>query len=115
MSNTIEITEMAPVATAIGTGRPAPASCLIGGGSALSLVSGLRGTGVVTGLAGRDGGSTRPTWAPVASETRIFGYAFAASGAEHLALLANGTEAVAQQQHSKKRAFRGLEPWRDPA
>jgi hypothetical protein len=116
VTNKIDITVATSVAASIEAGRMATASCLLGAGSSLSVGSiALRGTGVFTGTDGFGGGSERPTWAPVARQARIFGYAPAANGAEHRALLANGNEAAAPKQLSKMRAFRGLEPWRDPA
>jgi hypothetical protein len=49
----------------------------------------------------------RPAKAPAAAQ--LVGYAFAANG------VGLTERIVTTQQHQTKRAFRGLEPWRDPA
>jgi hypothetical protein len=112
----IETTAVTSVASVADAGRTVTASCLLGAGSSLSHASVLRGTGSFAGTGVVGGVAKRPTWAPVAPVAHIPGYAFAAAnGAEDKALLANGNEAAVDQQLSMKRAFRGLEPWRDPA
>ncbi len=114
MTTTTEITAVAPVVTTIGSGHTAIASCLFGAGSP-SFAFALRGTGVFTDKRDLGGVSERPTGAPVAQAAQIFGYAAAADGAGHRELLAGEAKAAANQQLSKMWAFRGLEPWRDPA
>ncbi|MCQ4080254.1 hypothetical protein NGB36_06495 [Streptomyces sp. RB6PN25] len=52
----------------------------------------------------------RPTKAPAAAAAaQASAYAFAANGA------GTSEPTVTTQQHQMMRAFRGLEPWRDPA
>jgi hypothetical protein len=51
----------------------------------------------------------RPAKAPAAAAAQAVGYAIAANGARL------GEPTLTTQQYQTMRAFRGLEPWRDPA
>ncbi len=106
------------------TGRPAIASCLSGVRSLLPA-SGMPSALLGDGAFGRI--SERPTQAPAAEAAQATRYALAANGAglrqqwvdggftaKEADVTGNATT-VATQHHSTKRAFRGLEPWRDPA
>lgn len=94
------------------TDRSIAASCLLGTstlGTGLSGSSAVRSASVMSlagfGVRERD---LRPTQAPEAvAEAQAAPYAFAAAGAGH--------PKQTQQQHHTMWAFRGLEPWRDPA
>ncbi len=116
MASIIEITKLTSVATTTEAGRPAIASCLLGTGVSLSLTSTLRVTGVFGAARVSGVVSERPTQAPVAEAAQAFGYASAANGAglQNQDPGANG-DTTALTQHHKMWAFRGLEPWRDPA
>jgi hypothetical protein len=85
------------------TDRPVIASCLLG-----SRLCGTGVSGVVPG-GERLGGNGRPTQAPaVAAKAQAHAYASACA--------ANGAgEGRQKKQHLTMWAFRGLEPWRDPA
>nr|WP_202447579.1 hypothetical protein [Streptomyces sp. SID5468] len=104
------------------TGRPAIASCLPGAPalrSALVSAAALRGTGVAGGRI------ERAFQAPMAEAAQAPRYALAANGADSRQQWAQGgftangngtgSTTVATHHDSKMRAFRGLEPWRDPA
>jgi hypothetical protein len=86
------------------TDRPVVASCLLG-----SRLCGTGVSGVVPGSRERLGGNGRPTQAPaVAAQAQAQAYAFASA--------ANGAgEGRQKKQHLTMWAFRGLQPWRDPA
>ncbi len=106
-------TEFAPSALVTGGGRVSVSSSPFGAGSPV-LGSGLRGTGLFTESGVPGGFDRRPTEVPVAQRAWIFGYAPVAGGAAHRTCAANAAAAAAKEQNSKMRAFRGLEPWRDP-
>ncbi|MFD9791816.1 hypothetical protein ACFWXK_12780 [Streptomyces sp. NPDC059070] len=99
------------------TDRSVVATCPLGSsaqGTGLSTgVSGLRGLSVVIPVSLANlpvrNGNERPTQAPAAvvAEGQAMAYAFAAAGA--------GAEKQTTTQHHKMWAFRGLEPWSDPA
>jgi hypothetical protein len=86
------------------TDRPVIASCLLG-----SRLCGTGVSGVVPGSRERLGGNGRPTQAPaVAAAAQAHAYASTCA--------ANGAgEGRQKKQHLTMWAFRGLEPWRDPA
>ncbi len=86
------------------TDRPVIVSCLLG-----SRPCGTGVSGVVPGGSERLGGNGRPTQAPaVAAKAQAYAYASACA--------ANGAgEGRQKKQHLTMWAFRGLEPWRDPA
>lgn len=115
MSSINEITAVTLIAGTTGSGRKAVASCLLGSGFPTSLAAFAQ-------VSGRFGGARvsrvvfdRPTWASAAEAAQTSGYAFAADGAGHRIRPANADTTVKLQQHRKMWAFRGLEPWRDPA
>ncbi|MFC0846274.1 hypothetical protein ACFH04_21540 [Streptomyces noboritoensis] len=105
------------ISTAKLTDRSVVATCPLG--------SSLQGTGLSTGVSGLLGlsvvipsslaslpvrnGNERPTQAPEAAVVKgqAQAYAFAAAGA--------GAEKQQTTQHHTMWAFRGLEPWSDPA
>lgn len=111
----IQTTKLTSVVSSIETGRPATTPCLLGGGSPLSLGSTLRATGVFAGSGVSGVVSERPTQAPTADAAWHFEYVPAAIGAGLRIDRANGESAALNQHDRKMRAFRGLEPWRDPA
>jgi hypothetical protein len=86
------------------TDRPVIASCLLG-----SRIGGTGVSRVVPGGIERLGGNGRPTQAPaVAAAAQAHAYASTCA--------ANGAgEGRQKKQHLTMWAFRGLEPWRDPA
>ena len=126
MTTIIKNTEAAAILPVIG--RPTAASCLLGSGSPLAPSASWRGTdvrgtdvrgtdvfgGVFAGT-GTSGVSERPTQAPMAEAAQTLGYAAAANGAGHRIDRANGSRTAVTKQYRSMRAFRGLEPWRDPA
>lgn len=117
MTTWLNTTVTAPVVVPMPSGRSLAASCLLGAGSPIAGGSDLRGTGVsLSAHAAAEAflAMERPTPASVAEAAWIPGSASVAAGAGHQTPPASGY-AVTQQFHSKKRAFRGLEPWRDPA
>ncbi|WP_282694287.1 hypothetical protein [Streptomyces sp. CC208A] len=94
------------------TDRPVASACSLGLSASALLGSGLPVTGLpVLGLAGRGMSvierDERPTKARVAEEGKagFTAYGFAAAGA--------GKQQTTQ--HHTMWAFRGLEPWSDPA
>lgn len=101
------------------------AGVLVDRGTALSFASPIPGSAQglrkpVSGLRGLV--SERPTKAPAAAAAHVYAYACAfaaANGAEAGPEWAGGFTAphatAVTQQHHMMRAFRGLEPWRDPA
>ncbi|MEU4726991.1 hypothetical protein [Streptomyces sp. NPDC023588] len=101
------------------TDRPVPASCLLGSVS-------LRGTGVSAISADRRAllatlavseRNERPTQAPVAvlaAEAQAHG-AYGSGAAAGAASAGFKTQQTKKQQHHLMWAFRGLEPWSDPA
>ncbi|MER5973828.1 hypothetical protein ABT112_29645 [Streptomyces sp. NPDC002055] len=114
-------------------GREVVASCL-------SSVSALRSVSPLAGIpqgfqelsiSGLSGGAEarlderhiavrneRPTQAPAAVEAQASAYAFAVKGADLQQKWADGGFAggtTSAAEHHTMRAFRGLEPWRDPA
>ncbi|WP_435884553.1 hypothetical protein [Streptomyces toxytricini] len=106
------------ITTTAMTDRSVAASCLLGSSSLLPLTG--------TGLSAISAGSRalpaapaallaserneRPTQAPVAvkAEAQAHAYGFAAAGA-------GSKTKQTKQQHHLMWAFRGLEPWSDPA
>jgi hypothetical protein len=92
------------------TDRSIAASCLLGIsplGTGLSGIPAVRSASAMSlaGLGVRER-NLRPTQAPEAvAEAQAPAYAFAAAGAGY----------PKQTQHHTMWAFRGLEPWRDPA
>ncbi|MEU6171164.1 hypothetical protein ABZ832_04485 [Streptantibioticus parmotrematis] len=116
MTSITEITKL--------TGRPATDSRL-SGGSSLSLACALRGTGLSgAGFFGGGrlvgGAGERPVQAPAAEAAALaLGYVPAADGAgfpqQDWDSAAKGDTNAVTKHHRKMRAFRGLEPWRDPA
>jgi hypothetical protein len=105
------------------TGRPAVASCLSGAFSRSRVA--VASTLIDARVLGRV--DERPFQAPAAAAAQASRYALAANGAGLRqqwvdgGFTANGTSEATKrhlgttQHHSKVRAFRGLEPWRDPA
>lgn len=106
------------------TDRSVASACTLGSSSLIlaASVASLRGTGLsgftapspasLVSLPVRgtvEGGNERPTKAPEAAVARAQAqaYAFAATGA--------GSKTQTTQHHHKMWAFRGLEPWSDPA
>lgn len=93
--------------------------------SCLPGVSTLRGTGLSGAAEARlvERGivaiNERPTKAPAAvAAAQASAYAFAAKGAELQQMWTDGGFAgvtTSAAEHHTMRAFRGLEPWRDPA
>lgn len=117
MTTWIKTTVSAPVVVPMSSGRSLAASRLLGAGSPIAGGSDLRGASVLMNAhaaAEAFHALERPTSAPVAEAAWVPGSASVAAGAGHRTQSACGY-AVTQQFHSKKRAFRGLEPWRDPA
>lgn len=112
----ISITEINTVGLCAGVtvvARDASASGLLGRGFSPSFAAVPQVSGGFSGI-GAGAVSERPIWAPVAKAARTFGYASAADGAGSSYQPGNGDTTVTQQ-HRTMRAFRGLEPWRDPA
>jgi hypothetical protein len=116
------------------SGRPPRVSCLSGfslipasvpGGvvpHSASFLSGLVGaveTGIRAVVSGGSGGESDTARVAAAAQTHC--YALAANGAGLARawaggrFVAGGIAAVATQQHRMMRAFRGLEPWREPS
>ncbi|PWI44006.1 hypothetical protein [Streptomyces sp. ICBB 8177] len=116
MTSITEITKL--------TGCPAT-GLRLSGASSLSLATAVRGTGLSgAGLFGGGrlfgGAGERPVQAPAAEAAVLaLGYASAADGAgfpqQDWDSAANGDTTAVTKHHRKMRAFRGLEPWRDPA
>ncbi|WP_419997665.1 hypothetical protein [Streptomyces boninensis] len=108
-------------------GRGAAASCLLAVPALVSAESSVRATGLSSnGLSGVDASrairNDRPTKALVAAAAQApQAYAFATTGAglrEQAWVIggfASGTTTAMTKQHLKMRAYRGLEPWKDPA
>ncbi len=128
MISTIEFTTVKPVVRPLSVGRPVTVSGLLGAGSAFAGLSGLSGNlpvfalcgvqaGALVAADGVEGGMGRATQAPVAGSAWIEESVSVADGAGHRAGQQHpaGTTGVTKHYPSKKRAFRGLEPWRDPA
>ncbi|MFP8883626.1 hypothetical protein [Streptomyces mangrovi] len=98
------------------TGREVLASCLSGTRLSGTRLSGTRGFGFAAArpvslavLSIRERAGERPTQAPAvvaAAQADAYAFADAANGA------GNGRK---QAKHHTMWAFRGLEPWRDPA
>ncbi len=116
MTSFIDFTKM--------TDRSVVSACTLGSSLLVaSSAASLRGTGL-SGVAALspaplsiapvrgtvEGGNERPTGAPVAAvaKAQAQAYAFAATGAGF-------TKQTTTQHHHKMWAFRGLEPWSDPA
>ena len=110
------------------SGRSVLAPCFAGvsmdSGTTLSSASLCPGS--VQGLRKPDSGlrgliSERPSQAPAAAAAQAYAYAYAPAaansaeaGPEWASFTTRHATAVTQQHHMM-RAFRGLEPWRDPA
>jgi hypothetical protein len=118
--SSIESTTATPVVLPVSSGRPVAVSGLLGS------VAALRGARVESAFCGTDallatvvfeGGMGRATQAPVAESARTEQSVFVAGGAGHGAERQHpaGSNDVTKNYPSKKWAFRGLEPWRDPA
>ncbi|MGG8405364.1 hypothetical protein ACM614_01630 [Streptomyces sp. 12297] len=102
------------------TDRSVAASCLLGSTSVASLLPSVLGTGVSAGSLGsiatlaslpireRIEGNERPIQAPAVAAAQAHAYGFAATGAGF-------PKQTTQHQHHTMWAFRGLEPWSDPA
>ncbi|MFJ3927170.1 hypothetical protein [Streptomyces sp. NPDC090022] len=101
------------------TDRSVAASCTLGSTLLAASALSLRGTGlstisvdspaVLATLPVRER-NERPTQAPVAGmEAQAHAYGFAAAGAGFK------TQQTTKHQHDLMWAFRGLEPWSDPA
>ncbi|MFJ6936827.1 hypothetical protein [Streptomyces sp. NPDC101132] len=101
------------------TDRSVAASCLLGSTQLVSFIPAAQGTGLSAAFVGgpaalatlpvreRNERSERPTQAPAAvAVAQADAYAFAATGAGSL---------KQTTQHHTMWAFRGLEPWSDPA
>ncbi|MCB5169328.1 hypothetical protein LG634_31525 [Streptomyces bambusae] len=101
------------------TDRSVAVSCMLGSASVVSLLPSAQGTRLSADLLGsaatlaslpvreRIEGNERPTQAPVAVLAQAHAYAFEAAGA--------GFPKQQTTQHHTMWAFRGLEPWSDPA
>ena len=104
---------------------PCFAGVLVDRGTALSSASLVPGSAQglrkpISGLRGLV--SERPTKAPAAAAAQAHAYAFAfaaangaEAGPEWVDAFATPHATAVTQQHHMMRAFRGLEPWRDPA
>ncbi|MDI5963856.1 hypothetical protein POF50_013820 [Streptomyces sp. SL13] len=119
MITNTHFTAVAPVDVPMSFGRSVAASCLLGAGSSMAGATDLHGTGVSLNVAAAAEAFRivieRPTKASVAEAAWISGSGSVASGAGHQQQPVAGGNAVTTLYPSKKRPFRGLEPWRDPA
>ena len=117
MTTWINTTAAAPVVVPMSSGRSLATSSLLSAGWPIVGGSDLHGTGVslnAHAAAEAFHALERPTSALAAEAAWVLGSAAVAAGAGHRTQSACGY-AETQQFPSKKRAFRGLEPWRDPA
>nr|WP_206323568.1 hypothetical protein [Streptomyces sp. HNM0574] len=90
------------------TDRSVNASCLLGARSEATRFDVTRVNGVsLSGTSVLLGGSERPIKAPAAAMVKAHTYAFAP--------VANGAGVGRERTQHQMWAFRGLEPWRDPA
>ncbi|MEV4442423.1 hypothetical protein AB0K09_26115 [Streptomyces sp. NPDC049577] len=99
------------------TDRPVVAACTLGAAFGPFQGTGLLGSGLFAGgpsVVGSAVSEKRPTQAPVVAaaaqaEAQAYALAAAANGAE------SRNELTKQHPNLSMWAFRGLEPWRDPA